>query len=51
MNGTQINDVEKLPVNPIIEAKSLRKTFGDLVAVDNVSFRVYPGECILPDIL
>ena len=45
MNGAQKNDAEKLPVNPIIEVKSLRKTFGDLVAVDNVSFTVYPGEC------
>lgn len=45
MSGTQKNDAEKLPANPIIEAKSLRKTFGDLVAVDNVSFTVYPGEC------
>lgn len=45
MNGAQKNDADKLPVDPIIEVKSLRKTFGDLVAVDNVSFRVYPGEC------
>ncbi len=45
MNGAQRNDAEKLPANPIIEARSLRKTFGDLVAVDDVSFTVYPGEC------
>ena len=31
--------------NPIIEARNLRKVFGDLVAVDNVSFTVFPGEC------
>jgi lipooligosaccharide transport system ATP-binding protein len=29
----------------VIEAKNLRKTFGDLVAVDGISFRVAPGEC------
>ncbi len=45
MNSAQKNDAEKLPVNPIIEARSLRKTFGDLVAVDNVSFTVHRGEC------
>ncbi|HVO66189.1 MAG TPA: ATP-binding cassette domain-containing protein [Syntrophales bacterium] len=45
MNGTRKNAAEKLPENPIIDARNLRKTFGDLVAVDNVSFRVYPGEC------
>jgi lipooligosaccharide transport system ATP-binding protein len=45
MNSAQKNNAEKLPVNPIIEARSLRKTFGDLVAVDNVSFTVHPGEC------
>jgi lipooligosaccharide transport system ATP-binding protein len=32
-------------VQPVIEAENLRKTFGDLVAVDGVSFRVFPGEC------
>lgn len=29
----------------IIEAEDLRKKFGDVVAVDGVSFRVVPGEC------
>ncbi|UCD71315.1 MAG: ATP-binding cassette domain-containing protein [Syntrophobacterales bacterium] len=29
----------------IIEAENLRKRFGDVVAVDGVSFRVVPGEC------
>ncbi len=32
-------------VQPVIEAENLRKTFGDLVAVDGVSFRVFPKEC------
>jgi lipooligosaccharide transport system ATP-binding protein len=32
-------------VKPIVEATNLRKTFGDLVAVDDISFTVYPGEC------
>jgi lipooligosaccharide transport system ATP-binding protein len=32
-------------VNPVIEARRLRKTFGELVAVDDVSFAVNPGEC------
>lgn len=31
--------------SPIINAKNLRKTFGSLIAVDNVSFQVFPGEC------
>ena len=30
---------------PIIEARHLRKTFADLVAVDDVSFTTYAGEC------
>ena len=32
-------------MNPIIEASHLRKTFGDFVAVGDVSFHVDPGEC------
>lgn len=30
---------------PIVAAANLRKTFGDLVAVDDISFAVQPGEC------
>ena len=29
----------------VVEAKDLRKTFGDLVAVDGISFHIAPGEC------
>jgi lipooligosaccharide transport system ATP-binding protein len=29
----------------IIEARNLTKTYGDLVAVDDVSFDIFPGEC------
>jgi len=29
----------------IVEAESLTKTFGSLVAVDNINFRVFKGEC------
>jgi lipooligosaccharide transport system ATP-binding protein len=32
-------------MQPIIEAKNLTKRYGDLVAVDNISFNVLPGEC------
>lgn len=32
-------------MNFIIEANNLRKTFGDLVAVDGISFNVMHGEC------
>ena len=32
-------------MNYIIEANNLRKTFGNLVAVDSISFNVMPGEC------
>jgi len=32
-------------MNYIIEAKDLRKTFGNITAVDNISFKVLPGEC------
>ena len=32
-------------MEPIIEAVHLRKIFGNLVAVDDVSFEVFPGEC------
>lgn len=31
--------------NPVINARNLRKIFGNLIAVDNVSFKVFPGEC------
>jgi lipooligosaccharide transport system ATP-binding protein len=36
---------EEFPASTIIEVKNVRKTFGDLVAVDQVSFSVFPGEC------
>ena len=29
----------------IVEAENLTKTFGSLVAVDNINFRVFKGEC------
>ena len=32
-------------MNFVIEAKDLRKTFGELVAVNGISFKVLPGEC------
>lgn len=32
--------------NPIIEAKNLRKTFGDFVAVNNIEFEVQANECL-----
>jgi len=41
----QKNSSDEASVKPIIEATNLRKTFGDLVAVDDISFTVYPGEC------
>jgi len=45
MKVAQENYHEKLSMSPIIRAKNLTKIFGDLVAVDNISFKVYPGEC------
>ncbi len=33
------------PLNAVIEAEHLRKTFGSLVAVDDLSFSVAAGEC------
>jgi lipooligosaccharide transport system ATP-binding protein len=45
MKVAEENYTEKLSMNPIIEAKNLTKIFGDLTAVDNISFQVYPGEC------
>jgi len=45
MKVAQENYREKLSMSPIIEAKNLTKIFGDLTAVDNISFKVYPGEC------
>jgi lipooligosaccharide transport system ATP-binding protein len=32
-------------VKYIVEAENLQKTFGDLVAVDGISFHILPGEC------
>jgi lipooligosaccharide transport system ATP-binding protein len=34
------------PVRPIIEARGLRKAFGERVAVDGLSFTVRRGECL-----
>ena len=45
MTGKQNNNSEKLSENSIVTAKNLRKTFGDLVAVDNISFTIFQGEC------
>ena len=33
-----------IPGDPVIIISELRKTFGDFVAVDNISFKVYKGE-------
>lgn len=33
-------------MTPILEAKGLKKRFGGITAVSNVSFNVFPGECI-----
>jgi len=32
-------------VNKVIEAEHLRKTFGEIVAVDDLSFSAGAGEC------
>ena len=45
MKVAEENYHEKLSMGPIVEAKNLTKIFGDLTAVDNISFQVYPGEC------
>ncbi|TSA45260.1 MAG: ATP-binding cassette domain-containing protein, partial [Deltaproteobacteria bacterium] len=34
-----------IPVNAVIQAEALRKTFGKLVAVDDLSFSTASGEC------
>jgi lipooligosaccharide transport system ATP-binding protein len=40
-----IHNTVHVPQNPVINARDLRKTFGNIIAVDNVSFQVFPGEC------
>jgi lipooligosaccharide transport system ATP-binding protein len=40
-----MNSGGPLHLQHIIEARSLTKRFGELVAVDNVSFDILPGEC------
>ncbi|MGA3206242.1 MAG: ATP-binding cassette domain-containing protein [Syntrophales bacterium] len=45
MKVAQENYPEKLSASLIVQARNLTKIFGDLVAVDNISFNVYPGEC------
>jgi lipooligosaccharide transport system ATP-binding protein len=45
MNIAQENYPEKLSMSPIIQAKKLTKIFGEIVAVDSISFTVFPGEC------
>ncbi|MBM4313240.1 MAG: ATP-binding cassette domain-containing protein [Deltaproteobacteria bacterium] len=34
-----------MKVNAVVEARALRKTFGELVAVDDLSFTIASGEC------
>ena len=41
----QKNNSDEASVKPIIEATNMRKKFGDLVAVHDISLAVYPGEC------
>jgi len=41
----QSSHLEKKQMEHIVEAEGLRKTFGDLVAVDGISFEVLQGEC------
>jgi lipooligosaccharide transport system ATP-binding protein len=44
--NTNTPEVEKtLSVDHVIEAKNLKKRFGGFVAVDGISFHVFPGEC------
>jgi len=39
-------DTQKIsPASPILEASHLRKSFGSLTAVDDISFTVLPGQC------
>ena len=45
MKVAQENYHEKVSMSPIVQAKNLIKIFGDLIAVNNISFEVYPGEC------
>ncbi len=45
MKIAQENCHEKVSMSPIVQAKNLVKIFGNLVAVNNISFKVYPGEC------
>jgi len=45
MKVARRNSSEKPSADPIVEAANLRKVFGKLVAVDGISFKVFPGEC------
>jgi simple sugar transport system ATP-binding protein len=38
-------------MDPIIELKAISKQFGKVVALDDISFQLYPGEvhCLLGD--
>ncbi|MGO9137787.1 MAG: ABC transporter ATP-binding protein [Syntrophales bacterium] len=45
MNVPQEDYPEKFSLSPIVKAKNLTKIFGNLVAVDSISFEVHPGEC------
>ena len=44
MKVAEDNYPEKLSASPIVQTRNLSNIFGDLVAVDNISFNVYPGE-------
>ena len=45
MNDALKNYPEKLSAGPIVQAKNLTKMFGEIRAVDSISFEVHPGEC------
>jgi lipooligosaccharide transport system ATP-binding protein len=43
--GNQKSMIEALSTKTVIELENVRKTFGDLIAVENITFSVFSGEC------
>jgi ABC-type glutathione transport system ATPase component len=44
--GTRMKDIAQTTMaEPVVQAESLRKTFGAFTAVDGISFHVRRGEC------
>jgi branched-chain amino acid transport system ATP-binding protein len=46
LQSTAVNALPQMKNNPLLQITGLSKNFGGVLAVDNVSFNIYPGEIV-----